>query len=59
MNNVDPKFLDSIWIPDFYIYDLQSFKGLKMFRDVGAGVRVIKHKGNAAGSLELEQLKHE
>ena len=43
--NVDISFLDNIWIPDFYFYDLNHFKELKSFRIQG-GLSIVKNEPN-------------
>ena len=43
--NVDISFLNEIWIPDFYIYDLNYFRELESFRIQG-GLSVNKNDSN-------------
>ena len=50
ISDVRPIDINRMVCLGFYIYDLQS---LKTFKDMGAMLRVIKHKGNASsGSLK-------
>ena len=52
--NVNPKFLESVWVPDFYIYDLQSFNSLNTIRNIGARPRIIKYSNNSIGTAATE-----
>ena len=53
--NVNPKFLESVWVPDFYIYDLQSFNSLNTIRNIGARPRIIKYTNNSIGTAATEK----
>ena len=49
--NLDPNILNELWIPDFYIYDLQSFHTFKLFRDLQIGLRIEEKENLDSGSL--------
>ena len=49
--NLDPNILNELWIPDFYIYDLQSFHNFKLFRDIQQGLRIEEKENLDSGSL--------
>ena len=49
--NLEPNILNELWIPDFYIYDLQSFHNFKLFRDVQQGLRIEEKENLDSGSL--------
>ncbi len=51
--NLDPNILNELWIPDFYIYDLQSFHTFKLFRDLQIGLRIEEKENQDSGSLKL------
>ena len=51
--NLDPNILNELWIPDFYIYDLQSFHTFKLFRDLQIGLRIEEKESQDSGSLKL------
>ena len=46
---VNPKFMENIWVPDLFIYELQSFKRLELVKDISAGLKFIVHKNNDIG----------
>ena len=46
---VNPKFMENIWVPDLFIYELQSFKRLELVKDISAGLKFIIHKNNDIG----------
>ena len=46
--NVDLAFVHQLWTPDFYIYDLQHFRRMTIFKDQG-GLRVKKRGNNDTG----------
>ena len=50
--NLDPNILNELWIPDFYIYDLQSFHTFKLFRDLQIGLRIEEKENQDSGSLK-------
>ena len=47
--SVDPSLIETIWLPDFYFYDLRSFKKHELFRDVQGGLRLKGTKSNETG----------
>ena len=49
--NLDPNILNELWIPDFYIYDLQSFHNFKLFRDIQQGLRIEEKENLDSGSF--------
>ena len=49
--NVDPSFIEDIWLPDLYFYDLRSFKKHELFRDVQGGIRLRRTKENETGLI--------
>ena len=44
--NVDFRFINQIWMPDFYVYDLQNFRRLKVFQLPQGGLKMRKSKDN-------------
>ena len=44
--NVDFGFIKQIWIPDFYVYDLQDFRRLKVFQLPQGGLKMRKNVDN-------------
>ena len=51
--NVDLDFMNNIWTPDFYFYDLQSFRTLEIFRLQG-GLRIRKTENDDTGVYKLK-----
>ena len=49
--NVDLAFVHQLWTPDFYIYDLQQFRRMTIFKDQG-GLRVKKRGNNDTGRFD-------
>ena len=49
--NVDLAFVHQLWTPDFYIYDLQHFRRMTIFKDQG-GLRVKKRGNNDTGRFD-------
>ena len=47
--NVDPSLIEEIWLPDFYFFDLRSFKKQELFRDVQGGIRLRRTKEKETG----------
>ena len=47
--SVDESLIESIWLPDFYFYDLRSFEKHELFRDVQGGIRLRGLKSNETG----------
>ena len=54
--NVGIDFLENIWKPDFYVYNLMSFNGMKVF-DKSKACRVVKYK-NSKHVGELNQSRN-
>lgn len=52
--NVDLDFMNNIWTPDFYFYDLQSFRTLEIFRLQG-GLRIRKTENDDTEVLYLAE----
>ena len=55
--NLEPGILNELWIPDFYIYDLQSFHNFKLFRELQQGLRLKEKENLDSGSFENKQIK--
>ena len=51
---VNPKFMENIWVPDLFIYELQSFKRLELVKDISAGLKFIIHKNNDIGRISQQ-----
>ena len=51
---VNPKFMENIWVPDLFIYELQSFKRLELVKDISAGLKFIIHKNNDIGMISQQ-----
>ena len=51
---VNPKFMENIWVPDLFIYELQSFKRLELVKDISAGLKFIIHKNNDIGMISRQ-----
>ena len=51
--NVDLSLINQIWLPDFYFYDLRSFKKHELFRDNQGGIRLRKTQTNEPGETKL------
>ena len=47
--SVDENLIESIWLPDFYFYDLRFFEKHELFRDVQGGIQLRGLKSNETG----------
>ena len=41
--NLHLSFIELLWVPDFYIYDLQSFRTYQLLKDIMGGLRARKN----------------
>ena len=41
--NLHLSFIEHMWVPDFYIYDLQSFRTYQLLKDTMGGLRARKN----------------
>ena len=48
--SIDVDFIQNIWIPDFYFYDLYHFRNLRALRLQG-GLRITKQENDDIGFL--------
>ena len=48
--NLHLSFIELLWVPDFYIYDLQSFRTYQLLKDIMGGLRARK-KSNDTGMV--------
>ena len=44
--NLHLSFIEHMWVPDFYIYDLQSFRTYQLLKDTMGGLRARKNKND-------------
>ena len=44
--NLHLSFIELLWVPDFYIYDLQSFRTYHLLKDIMGGLRARKNKND-------------
>ena len=44
--NLHLSFIEHLWVPDFYIYDLQSFRTYQLLKDTMGGLRARKNKND-------------
>ena len=44
--NLHLSFIELLWVPDFYIYDLQSFRTYHLLKDIMGGLRARKKNNN-------------
>ena len=53
--NLDLGFINHLWTPDFYIYDLKLFKILGVLQKTG-GLRVMKQANNTGRPLSKQNI---
>ena len=46
--NLHLSFIELLWVPDFYIYDLQSFRTYHLLKDIMGGLRA-RNNNNDTG----------
>ena len=44
--NLHLSFIELMWVPDFYIYDLQSFRTYHLLKDIMGGLRARKNNND-------------
>ena len=44
--NLHLSFIELLWVPDFYIYDLQSFRTYQLLKDIMGGLRARKNNND-------------
>ena len=55
--NLHLSFIELLWVPDLYIYDLQSFRTYHLMKDIMGGLRAIKNI-NDTGLRKFLQTTH-
>ena len=46
--NLHLSFINYMWVPDFYIYDLQSFRTYELLKDIMGGLRARKKNNDTS-----------